>query len=150
MKSISFILLFAFLSNSISMNSQQSKESLHSNKDIVLKFFDGFNNPSKIQESIDLLADDYTFTNPITKVNSKADFISLAMEIGKVVSGVKIINAVENGNWVATFYEFTSDIPGVESNFASEWFRLENGVIMESHMIYDASEWRKIYAQMNQ
>ncbi len=118
------------------------------NKEIVKKFLNGFNNPAQIQESLDLLADDYKFRNPMVELNSKVEFIKLAQEIGAVITGIDVIHTSENGNWVATFYDFKSSIPGLESNIASEWFRLENGIIKESHLIYDASEWRKFYAQM--
>jgi len=118
------------------------------NQEIVEKFLNGFNNPAQIQESLDLLTDDYKFKNPMVELNSKTEFIALAHEIGAVITGIKIINITEKDNWVATFYDFKSSIPGLESNRASEWFRLENGMIKESHLIYDTSEWRKFYAQM--
>ncbi|MBL4662641.1 MAG: nuclear transport factor 2 family protein [Flavobacteriaceae bacterium] len=119
------------------------------NQDIVKKFLNGFNNPSQIQASLALLADDYKFKNPMVELNSKEEFIALAKEIGAVITGIDIINISENGNWVATFYDFKSSISGLESNIASEWFRLENGMIKESHLIYDTPEWRKFYEQMN-
>ena len=121
-----------------------------SNQAIVKQFLQGFNDPSQIQASLDLLADDYKFKNPMVELHSKAEFIALAQEIGKVLTGVNVIGTAESGDWVATFYEFKSSIPGVESNIASEWFRLEDGIIKESHLIYDASEWRKIYAQLKE
>jgi predicted SnoaL-like aldol condensation-catalyzing enzyme len=128
--------------------SQQKTGIDMTNQEIVIKFLDGFNNPAQIHESLNLLADDYRFKNPMVELNSKTEFISLAQEIGKVLTGVNIISSAENGEWVAVYYEFTSSIPEVESNLASEWFRLENGLIKESHLIYDASKWRKIYEKM--
>lgn len=127
--------------------SQQISSNM-TNQEIVKKFLNGFNNPAQIQESLDLLADDYQFQNPMVKLNSKMEFIALAKEIGSVITGINIINISENGDWVATFYIFKSSISGLESNTASEWFRLENGIIKESHLIYDSSEWRKFYEQM--
>jgi len=118
------------------------------NTEIVKKFLNGFNNPAQIQESLDLLSDDYKFKNPLVTLNSKAEFITLAKEIGAVITGIDIINTAENGEWVATFYEFKSSISGLESNTASEWFKIENGIIKESYLIYDTSEWRKFYQQM--
>ncbi|WP_136481328.1 nuclear transport factor 2-like protein [Cognatitamlana onchidii] len=118
------------------------------NQDIVIKFLNGFNNPTQIKASLDLLAEDYKFKNPMIQLNSKTEFIALAKEIGAVVTGINITNIIENSDWVATFYIFKSSIPGLESNLASEWFRLENGIIKESHLIYDTSEWRKFYKQM--
>ncbi len=119
------------------------------NQEIVKTFLSGFNDPGKIQESLALLADDYTFKNPMVELHSKNEFMVLAQEMGKVLTGVNVIRAAEDGNWVATYYVFTSSIPGLESNVASEWFRVEEGRIRESHLIYDASEWRKVYEQMN-
>ncbi|MEE9361936.1 MAG: nuclear transport factor 2 family protein [Cellulophaga sp.] len=130
------------------INTYSQQNSTMTNQKIVKKFLNGFNNPAQIQESLNLLADDYKFKNPMVELNSKVEFIKLAQEIGKAITGIEIINTVGNGNWVATFYEFKSSISGLESNTASEWFRLENGMIKESHLIYDASEWRKFYEKM--
>ncbi len=119
------------------------------NQAVVEKFLSGFNDPSKIQESLSLLSDDYKFKNPMVQLQSKAEFIALAQEMAKVLTRVNIIRSSENGDWVATFYEFKSSIPGLESNMASEWFKVKDGLIQESHLIYDASKWRKVYEQIN-
>ena len=140
------ILMAALLSGSY-VNAQKANGK---NEKIVVKFLEGFNNPEKIQESMNLLADDYKFKNPMVELNSKSEFIELARQIGAVLTGVNLIEVAANGKWVAAYYEFTSDIPGVESNMATEWFRVENGLIRESQLIYDASEWRKVYAQMEE
>lgn len=143
---ITMIFMGAFLSGSqISAQKVSGK-----NEKIVVKFLDGFNNPEKIQESLDLLSDDYKFKNPLVSLNSKAEFIQLAQQIGAVLTGVNVIEVAGSGDWVAAYYEFTSAIPGVESNLATEWFRIEKGLIVESRLIYDASEWRKVYAKMGE
>lgn len=133
---------------SINTYAQQNERNNMTNQEIVTTFLNGFNDSTQIQKSLDLLVDDYKFKNPMVELNSKAEFIQLAQEIGAVITGINIINISENGNWVATFYEFKSSIPGLESNIASEWFKVENGMIKESHLIYDTSEWRKFYEQM--
>ena len=130
--------------------SQQKQVSKMTNQEIVTTFLNGFNDPSKIQHSLDLLAEDYQFKNPMVQLNSKAEFMSLAQEIGAVLTGLTILNVAESDDWVAVSYEFTSSIPSVASNLATEWFRLEHGIIKESHLIYDASEWRKIYEKMGE
>ncbi len=109
--------------------SQQKQVNKMTNQEIVTVFLNGFNDPSKIQRSLDLLAEDYQFKNPMVQLNSKAEFIALAQEIGAVLTGHKVMNIAENGDWVAVFYEFQSSIPAVASNLATEWFRLENGII---------------------
>lgn len=147
MTKVSSILLMAFVLISSSIYSQTNQGKM-TNKEIVEKFLGGFNNPEKIQESLALLADDYKFKNPMVELKSKAEFVALAQEISQVLTGVNIISSAENGNWVSVYYEFKSSIPGLESNMASEWFRLKDGIIQESHLIYDASEWRKVYAAM--
>lgn len=147
MKKVSSMLLIALLLFQSNIYSQTNHGTM-SNKAIVEKFLEGFNDPEKIQESLALLADDYKFKNPMVALNSKAEFIALAQEISQVLTGVRIIQAAENGDWVGVYYEFKSSVPGLESNMATEWFRLKDGIIQESHLIYDASEWRKVYAAM--
>ncbi len=121
-----------------------------SNEATVRTFLDGFNDPAKIQASLDLLADDYRFKNPMVELNSKAEFIPLAQSIGATLTGVEVIHVAAAGEWVAAHYVFKSEIPGVEENPATEWFRVEDGMIRESHLVYDASQWRKVYAAMEQ
>lgn len=132
----------------MAINSVNAQQANQDNSKIVETFLTGFNDPSKIGTSFNLLADDYKFKNPMVQLQNKAQFIALAQEMGKVLTGVELISIAQNGNWVATYYEFKSSIPGLESNFGTEWFRVENGKIQESTLIYDASEWRKVYAQM--
>ncbi len=147
-KSIKVIVCMTILVASSSMYSQKKQSKKMTNQETVITFLNGFNDPSKIQESLDLLADDYKFKNPMVSLNSKKEFIVLAKEIGAVLTGINIIRVSENGEWVATYYEFTSSILGLESTYGSEWFRLENGIIKESHLIYDTSKWQEVYAQM--
>ncbi len=141
MKLTKFLIIMAIILFSSITYSQNEV----SNQNIVKKFLEGFNNPEKIQESLDLLSDDYIFKNPMVELHSKTDFISLAKKMGTVITGLELMNVSSKGEWVATFYVFKSKIPGLESNIASEWFRLDNGLIKESHLVYDASEWRKVY-----
>ena len=131
-----------------SVNSIAQQNSIITNQEIVKKFLDGFNNPAQIQESLDLLADDYKFKNPMVALNSKTEFIELAKQIGAVITEIEIINTAEEGNWVAVFYNFKSSVEGLETNTATEWFKVEDGFITESNLIYDTSEWRKFYANM--
>ncbi len=118
--------------------------------EVVKKFLEGFNDPTKIEASLDLLAEDYKFQNPIVQLNSKTEFIALAQEMGKVLTGVEIIQSAENANWVTVLYEFKSSIQGLERNLGTEWFLVEDGMIKASHLIYDASEWRKFYENMKE
>lgn len=118
------------------------------NKETVRTFLNGFNDKARLQESLDFLAEDYKFKNPMVELNSKAEFIPLAKSIADVLTEVEIVNLAAIDDWVAVSYIFKTQIPGVEINPATEWFRIENDLIQESHLIYDASEWRKVYANM--
>ena len=148
MRLIKHVFIIGITIFSVNTYAQQNERNNMTNQEIVTKFLNGFNDSTQIQASLDLLAENYKFKNPMVELNSKSEFIKLAQEIGAVITRINIINISENGNWVATFYDFESSIPGLESNIASEWFRLENGIIKESHLIYDASEWRKFYEKM--
>jgi predicted SnoaL-like aldol condensation-catalyzing enzyme len=118
------------------------------NQAIVKTFLDGFNDTAKIGNSLALLADDYHFKNPMVELDSKEAFIALAQEIGQVLTGVEITRMAGDGEWVAVHYIFKSNLPGMERNAATEWFRVVDGQIKASNLIYDASAWRKVYAQM--
>lgn len=135
-----------------SMNSyaQQNERSTMTNQEIVTKFLNGFNNPEEIQESLALLAEDYRFKNPMVELHSKEEFIALAKQIAAVITGIEIIHIAENGNWIAVSYNFKSSVKGLESNTGTEWFRIEDGLIKESNLIYDTAEWRKFYAQLKE
>jgi predicted SnoaL-like aldol condensation-catalyzing enzyme len=148
MKNIKTPLILLLILITGAVNAQKKNDQKMDNKTIVTTFLNGFNDPTKIAESLDLLTEDYKFKNPMVQLNSKAEFIVLAKEIGAVLTGVEILNITESESWVTVLYNFKASIPGVESNIATEWFKVTNGKITESHLIYDASEWRKIYAQM--
>ena len=132
----------------LSVHSFSQNNSIMKNQDIVKLFLMGFDESSEIQQSFALLADDYKFKNPMVALNSKTEFIELAKQIGAVVHSINIINIAESGDWVAVHYDFKTSIPGLESNLATEWFLIEDGMIKASHLIYDTAEWRKFYAQM--
>ena len=149
MKKVTFVFFMAMGLMTTNIYSQQTQHKM-TNQEVVETFLSGFNDPAKIGTSLALLADDYQFKNPMVHLKSKAEFIALAQEMGKVLTGVDIIQSSSNGDWVAVLYEFKSSIPGLESNLGTEWFRVKNGIIEESHLIYDASEWRKVYAKMNE
>ncbi len=117
---------------------------------IVMTFLRGFDQPSKIMESFDLLADSYHFTSPTDENNSKVEFQAAAKELAKVLTGVEIKKLAVSGNWVAVNYVFKSSIKGLEKTSGTEWFRVNNGKIQESHLNYDASEWRKVFAKMKE
>ncbi|NJC25606.1 nuclear transport factor 2 family protein [Neolewinella antarctica] len=148
MRLMNYALIVGIILFSINSYAQKMPNSDMTNQEIVKKFLNGFNNPAEIQESLDLLTADYKFKNPMVKLNSKTEFIELAKQIGAVITAIEIINIAENGNWVAVFYNFKSSVEGLESNTATEWFRVENGRIKESNLIYDASEWRNFYAKI--
>lgn len=143
-----FIIGIIIIMFSINSCAQQNQNNNMTNQETVEIFLNGFNNPALIQESLDLLTDDYKFKNPMVELNSKTEFIELAKQIGAVITEIEIINTAENGNWVAVFYDFKSSVEGLESNTATEWFRVEDGLIRESNLIYDTSEWRNFYAKM--
>ncbi len=118
------------------------------NIETVKKFLNGFNNLSKIQKSLDLLTNEYHFTSPTGNSYSKTEFIGAVQELAKVLTGVDIKKIAVSDNWVAVNYVFKSSIKGLEMTLGNEWFRVENGKIQESHLIYDASEWRKVFDEM--
>ena len=126
----------------------QSNQTKMTNQAVVTTFLGGFNDLSKINQSISLLAEDYHFTDPTATANSKAEFIELSKELAKVLTGVEVVKIAESGNWVSVNYIFKSTIPGLEENQANEWFRVENGEIQESHLLFDATEWHKVFAEL--
>ncbi|TSE09883.1 nuclear transport factor 2 family protein [Aquimarina algiphila] len=123
-------------------------QSVMTKEAIVTQFLSGFNDPSKIADSFALLTDNYHFTDPMENINSKAEFIELSKELALVLTGVEIKRLAVNGNWVVVNYIFNSSVKGLEINTGNEWFRVEDGKIQESHLIYDASEWRKVLENM--
>ena len=87
MKSVKFIVLMLIGMYTTNIYSQQNQVNPMDNLEIVKRFLEGFNNPAKIQESLNLLADDYKFKNPMVELNSKVEFIALAKEIGQTLRG---------------------------------------------------------------
>ena len=142
------IILILLMGVSINQTHMQYDPPTLNNQEVIELFLDGFNNPENFQVSMDLLADDYTFRNPLIQTNSKDEFIALAQEMGKILTGVEIQYMAQSGDWVAVWYEFSSVIQVLEKNQGTEWFKVENGIIQESFLIYDATQWRNVYSQM--
>lgn len=145
MRSIKHVLLIGIAFVALHVNAQTKSKTMTKER-IVTTFLHGFDNPTKIGESLNLLADDYHFTSPTDENNSKVEFIEAATEVAKILTGLDINHMAVSGNWVVVNYTFKSSIKGLENTKGNEWFRVENGKIQESHLIYDASEWRKIFA----
>ncbi len=147
MRLIKHALVIGIMIFSISATAQQ-KQITMTKEAIVTTFLMGFDDPSKITESINLLADSYHFTSPTGNSNSKAEFLEEAKAVSDMLTGLVINKIAVNGNWVAVNYTFKSEIKGLEITTGNEWFRVENGKIQESHLIYDASEWKKVFENM--
>lgn len=141
--------LIIILFISIHAHAQQPKNNTMTKTEIVQTFLRGFDQPEEINASIALLADNYQFKDPTVERNSKVEFLETAKELAKILTGVEIIRIAENEAWVSVFYNFKSNIKGLENNYGCEWFRVEDGLIQESQLVYDASEWRKVFAQMS-
>ena len=144
MRLIKNVLIIGMILVSINAHAQKSKTSM-TKEVIVTTFLRGFDEPSKISESLDLLANNYHFTSPTDQNNSKAEFIEATKELAQILTGLKINKIAVSGDWVVVNYTFKSSIKGLESSVGNEWFRIENGQIQESHLVYDASEWRKFF-----
>ena len=146
MKKIRLALLIA-LGLVTSAGFAQENRSQLTNQAVVTTFLAGFNDFDRVGESLALLDDDYHFTDPTATANSKAEFIELAKTLAQVLTGVEVVKIAESGDWVSVNYIFKSAIPGLEENQANEWFRVENGKIQESHLLFDATEWHKVFAE---
>ena len=149
MRLIKNVLIIGMILVSINAHAQKSKTSM-TKEVIVTTFLRGFDEPSKISESLDLLANNYHFTSPTDQNNSKAEFIEATKELAQILTGLKINKIAVSGDWVVVNYTFKSSIKGLESSVGNEWFRVKNGQIQESHLIYDASEWRKFFATLRE
>ena len=125
----------------------QTHHSQMTNQTVVNTFLAGFNDINKVGQSFALLAENYHFTDPTTTVNSKAEFLELSKALAEVLTGVEVVRMAESGNWVSVHYIFKSSVPGLEVNKANEWFRIKDGIIQESHLIFDATHWRTILSE---
>ena len=149
MRLVKNVLIIGMILVSINAHAQKSETSM-TKEVIVTTFLRGFDEPSKISESLDLLSNNYHFTSPTDENNSKAEFIEAAKELAQILTGLKINKIAVSGDWVVANYTFKSSIKGLENSVGNEWFRVKNGKIQESHLVYDASEWRKFFATLRE
>lgn len=147
MRLIKHALIIGITLISININAQKISTTI-AKETIVSNFLNGFNDPSKILESFALLTDDYHFTSPTGNENSKVEFIESVKKLKGILTGVDIKKIAINGNWVVVNYVFKSSIKGLEESVGNEWFRVENGKIQESHLTYDATEWKRVFKNM--
>lgn len=118
------------------------------NKEIVTTFLKGFNDPDQLDGALTLLAKDYCFNGPMSKASNREEFTIIAKQLSALLKGLKVLRIMEDGDWVSVGYEFYTDLPNLKSTQGSEWFRLESGLIKESHLVYDATGFHKLYDQM--
>lgn len=89
MKLIKHALIIGITIVSINANAQKNQTEM-TKEVIITRFLNGFNDPLKIQESLDLLTNDYQFTSPTGNSNSKTEFIEAVQELANVLTGVDI------------------------------------------------------------
>lgn len=117
------------------------------NKEIVTKFLEGFNDPNQLDGALTLLAKDYCFNGPMSNASNREEFTIIAKQLSALLKGLKVLRIMEDGDWVSVGYEFYTDLPDLERTHGSEWFMLENELIKESHLVYDATGFNKLYEQ---
>ncbi len=117
------------------------------NTAIVKQYLEAFGNKD-METARKLVADSFKFNGPMQQHESANAFFEAMEGFVPMVAGIDLVGTAENGEWVGTYYNFRATVPGLENTTTSEWFRVADGKIQESHLVFDASNWRKMMENM--
>ncbi|MGL4768115.1 MAG: nuclear transport factor 2 family protein [Formosimonas sp.] len=118
------------------------------NQDIVIEYLTAFGNKD-FATVRSLLADNFTFEGPLMQASSADEFVGMMQGFKDTLDGIDLYGTAQDGDWVGSYYIFKTFIPTVERTVTSEWFKLENGKIVASYLVFDATKWQPIMAAQN-
>lgn len=105
-------------------------------KDVVLSYLKGFEtkDAAKIRS---LLHSNGTFKGPLKTFDNADDFVAELRNFIPITKGVRISKVFVSGNDVSVLYDFETIIPSIPALRVSEWFTIENGIIVEQEVHYN-------------
>ena len=88
----------------------------------------------------ELLADDFTFTGPVLKAETKADFLAGSAALAPIVRGCVVHQQWVDGEQVCSFYDFQVETPaGAGSIPMAEWSVVRGGKLVSSRLVFDTA-----------
>ena len=119
------------------------------NKEIAEAYLNAFNTKDHATMR-SLVHDDFSFHGPLMQHDSADSFFAAMQGMGDMFAGLQLHGTAQDGDWVGSYYIFKSTVPGLEETHTSEWFNIIDGKIKTSYVVYDATKWREVMAQMEQ
>jgi hypothetical protein len=87
-----------------------------------------------------LLADEFTFTGPVLRAETKAEFLAGSAGLAPIVRGCVVHHQWIDGDEVASFYDFKVETPvGAASIPMAEWSVVRAGKLVSSRLVFDTA-----------
>ena len=93
------------------------------------------------------LAEDFRFSGPVASFVSAEAFRAMAREAGQAVTSFVVRRQFVDGDTVCSIVDWEMAIPGVGPMTAAEVLEVQDGIIVQGELIYDAEELRRAMAQ---
>ncbi len=113
-----------------------------SNRKSVETYLSALYREHKDFEAIEaLLADGFTFNGPMASFDGRAAFMEFIRKIGPQKNRIEVREIVADGDAVAVFHEFTSEMPVIGPLPFAEWYSMKGGKIASLTLYFDAREF---------
>jgi len=106
---------------------------------MIANYLLGYNHEETMEESFGLLDDSYEFRSPEVCLGSKRDFKRWMSVASKLLYRLELLEVVQGEGMTVALYMVMFEIPLYKSMLVTEWFRLDNGKILSSRLLYDRS-----------
>ena len=93
------------------------------------------------------LAADFRFTGPVASFESAEGYRAMAAQAGASVTRFAVRRQFVDGDTVCSIVDWEMAIPGVGPMTAAEVLEVQDGIIVQGELIYDAEELRRAMAQ---
>lgn len=88
----------------------------------------------------ELLDDGFTFTGPMLRAETKAEFLAGSAALGPIVRGCEIHRQWVDGDEICSIYDFKIETPsGAGTIPMAEWSVVRDGKLVSSRLLFDTA-----------
>jgi hypothetical protein len=113
---------------------------------VVARYYDAWQNKHGDFGEVPL-AEDFHFVGPVASFDHAEGYRAMARQAGRTVTSFEVRRQFVDGSLVCSIIDWEMAIPGTGRMTSAEVLKVEDGVIVEGELIYDAEELRRAMAQ---
>jgi hypothetical protein len=113
---------------------------------VVARYYDAWQNRQGDFGDVPL-AEDFHFVGPVASFDDAEGYRAMAREAGLAVTSFTVRRQFVDGSVVCSVIDWEMAIPGTGRMTSAEVLEVEDGVIVQGELIYDAEMLRRAMAQ---